>query len=79
MCCKYISILTVTHAECKIFLIWKLFSSSIACRANEIANDSTTKTKDVTDGKSVAGGKPVELKIVTKTKTFHLLNAKEKQ
>nr|XP_036672619.1 transmembrane protein 245-like isoform X2 [Drosophila suzukii] len=54
-------------------------TTSIACRANETANDSTTKTKDVTDGKSVTGGKPVELKIVTKTKTFHLLNAKEKQ
>lgn len=51
-------------------------------RVNEITNDTTDareKPLKPNDGlRNLAeGGKPVELKIVTKTKTFHLLNAKE--
>ncbi|KAH8313523.1 hypothetical protein KR067_007470 [Drosophila pandora] len=56
--------------------------SSIMPRVNETTNDTTdARGKPVKPNDSLRnlaeGGKPVELKIVTKTKTFHLLNAKE--
>ncbi|XP_017026705.1 transmembrane protein 245 isoform X1 [Drosophila kikkawai] len=47
-------------------------------RINDIP-DAKEKPVKTNDEKSMTGGKPVELKIVTKTKTFHLLNAKENQ
>ncbi|KAH8295441.1 hypothetical protein KR018_011120 [Drosophila ironensis] len=52
--------------------------SSIAPRVND-CTDAREKPVKPNPDQSTAGGKPVELKIVTKTKTFHLLNAKENQ